>query len=631
MVGVFEAHPEPTHPLTQRTVPPNKGFEVYTESMEKAEEGLLNAVSLVPGLQECGIKRQLHGDSDSRPATLLLAVSERSGHSPNPNKHRDCMLVPHYAGPDTHSADHSPVMGRTPGVDNMFVATGFNSHGIQTGAGVGKAIAEWILHGRPQSFRADFNNCDIGRSAAPCALPGTPSWLQCRLGWFPQQLASDRAWVQGRALEGYATGYDVHYPFQEWVTGRNVKLSPFHDILSEVHLSSGSPGPLTPAPSVLSPENRAPLGLAAVLWREAQYLEVHLDGKGPRCPSHAFMTAILSQFFRAPDQPLSAYGPGWDPGAIHATGGGEALSYRHNKAPWVGQAAQEHHACRQAAALFDMSSFGKLLLSGTGAAEAVDWIFCSPISSKPNGSVVYTLMLNRYGGIASDVTVLKRSVSDFYITTAAGKTLYDKEHIRRNLPSSVHGNVQLEDLSEEFAVLAFMGPLSRHILAQLVSPEALDDHHFPFSTGQTLQLHVGGGKQVPVSALRVSFVGELGWEFHIPKSEAVQVYSALMTAAADLGHPEKGFVHYGHDITTLDTPLESGLSFCVNKRLAESGSDFLGKNALLLQKEKGVDKKMLYFTVDDPCVSLWHNEAIFMNGDPVGLITSGGLGHTVNK
>jgi len=212
-------------------------------------------------------------------------------------------------------------------------------------------------------------------------------------------------------------------------------------------------------------------------------------------------------------------------------------------------------------------------------------------------------------------------------------------HIRQHAPAEVASGFSVSDVTAESGVLGLMGPHSRSLLSSVLPDEdTLLTENFPFGTAK--ELTIAGQR---CWALRVSYVGELGWELHMPQESAVAVYEALCDADASGEHGmrlagyrtldnlrlEKGFVHWGHDITPLDTPLEAGLAWATKLKAAPD-SPFLGREALLQQKAEGVTRRLLSFTVD-PSVTLLGHECIYRDGARVGFITSGGFSHTLQQ
>ncbi len=300
--------------------------------------------------------------------------------------------------------------------------------------------------------------------------------------------------------------------------------------------------------------------------------------------------------------------------------------YSYQRPGWWDQVRREHLACREAAVLIDQSSFAKFVLKGPDADKALNYIAAGNVD-RAVGALTYTQMLNERGGIEADVTVVRVAWGEFYIVTGTGFATHDFDWISRNLT----GNCQLVDVTSGSAVLSLMGPEARRVLAR-VCPDDLSHEGFKFGTAR--RISVAG---CPVLALRVTYVGELGWELHMPTDVAVTVYEALMAGggvvnagyrAIETLRLEKGYRAWGADIGPDHTPVEAGLLWACKMN---SGVDFKGRAALEAQLSGGVKKRLAGFTVDDPSVILLGRETIYRNGERVGWLSSGGFGHTINK
>jgi sarcosine dehydrogenase len=321
---------------------------------------------------------------------------------------------------------------------------------------------------------------------------------------------------------------------------------------------------------------------------------------------------------------------GWERPNWFAIPGEVAVDrYSYNRPGWFDAVAREHHAARNAAVLIDQTSFAKFVLKGPDAAQAISWIAAGHVD-RAVGSLTYTQMLNKKGGIACDLTVVRQAHDQFYIVTGTGFATHDFNWIARNIPAGA--NAQLVDVTAASSVLSLMGPNARAILAR-VCPDDLSNAAFPFATARTISI-----AGCPVFALRVTYVGELGWELHLPTDMAVTVYTALMAAGRDLGlvnagyraietlRLEKGYRAWGSDIGPDHTPVEAGLAWAVKMK---SGLPFQGRAAIETQLAQGVRKRLATFTVADPAVILLGRETIYRNGERVGWLSSGGFGHTI--
>lgn len=319
---------------------------------------------------------------------------------------------------------------------------------------------------------------------------------------------------------------------------------------------------------------------------------------------------------------------GWERANWFARGGVKPeYEYSYGRQNWFSSSGIEHMAARQTAALFDLSSFGKIFIEGPDAEDELQRICAADMSVQP-GRTVYTQMLNSRGGIVSDVTFTRHSQTRFMMVTAAATQAQDMNWLQRNL--SAGARVSLTDVTSAFAVLALMGPKSRHILSRL-TPAELSNDGFPFGTMQ--EIECGYAKAI---AQRLTYVGELGWELFIPAEFAGQIFDLLVAEgtpegmalagyhALDSLRMEKGYRHFGHDVSPGDTPLEAGLGFAI---AFQKPANFIGRAALERQKAGGVRRRLVHFKLDSPEPILLHDEPILRNGRIVGRTTSGAYGH----
>jgi 4-methylaminobutanoate oxidase (formaldehyde-forming) len=296
---------------------------------------------------------------------------------------------------------------------------------------------------------------------------------------------------------------------------------------------------------------------------------------------------------------------------------------------WSPAIGAEHVATRERAGLFDESSFSKLEISGPGAADFLEGL-CDNRVAREVGTITYTQMLNRRGGIECDFTVTRVEEELFSIVTGTAFGNHDLGWIRRHAP--LDGSVSCTDVTARWACFALWGPRARDILAPL-TPDALD---FPYMNMR--ELTVG---YVPVRALRVTFVGELGWELYCPTEFGAGLWRALWAAgephgmiaggyrAIDSMRLEKGYRVWAADITPEETPFEAGLGFCVKR---EGG--FLGASALGLDTDDGSPQpaqRLRCLVLEDPRSVALGNEPVRVDGELLGRVTSGGYGYTVER
>ena len=449
-------------------------------------------------------------------------------------------------GPETFTPDGDFLLGESAEVRGFFAAGG--TPGIAAGGGVGKAMAEWIIEGRPS---VDLWRADIRRFGPHYA---------------------DRSYAANRAVEVYARNYTVHLPLEEFESVRPLRTSPPYDRLVAMGAVFGEKAG----------------------WERPNWFKVNEDGE-----SHGPV-------------PVGWIPTGW---------------IRHNWSPAI---AREHNATRESAGLFDFSSFSKFDVQGPGALRALQWLTDNDLD-KPPGAVTYTQMLNTRGGIECDLTITRLEPDHFFIVTGSAFGVHDLAWIRTHLPED--GSITTRDVTTELACIGLWGPRAREIL-KAVCDDDVANSAFPYMTYRTLD--VAGTK---LRALRVTYVGELGWELYMPIANGLAVWDVLWEAGQPLGlrpvgyravdslRLEKGYRYWSADVTPDYTPYEAGQGFCVKL----DRKDFQGKQALLAQREKGLTRKLCCLVLTDRTIHPLGNEPVISDGRVVSRTTSGGIGYTVGE
>ena len=306
---------------------------------------------------------------------------------------------------------------------------------------------------------------------------------------------------------------------------------------------------------------------------------------------------------------------------------GQEREYRYSwkRQNFFDNVRDEHMAVRTGVGMYDMSSFGKLRVEGRDAEAFLNYVGGGDFSV-PVGKIVYTQFLNARGGIEADVTVTRLSELAYLVVTPAATRLADETWLRRHVGDF---NVVITDVTAGEGVLAVMGPKARDLL-QAVSPNDFSNDVNPFGTAQQIEIGMGLAR-----AHRVTYVGELGWEIYAPSDMAGHVFETLWEAGQDHGltlcgmhmmdtcRIEKGFRHFGHDITAEDHVMEAGLGFAVKK----DKPDYVGREAVMAKQETGLEMRLLQFKLSDPEPLLYHAEPVIRDGEIVSYLTSGAYGH----
>ena len=305
-------------------------------------------------------------------------------------------------------------------------------------------------------------------------------------------------------------------------------------------------------------------------------------------------------------------------------------SYSYDRPGWFDQVASEHACARENVALFDLSAFAKFEIIGPDAAALCQRVASANVDVPP-GRVVYTLFLNTAGGIELDGTITALADDRFLVITPSTSHTKALAYLTR---AARDFTAQVVDATTSLATIGVMGPRSRELMAR-VSPVDWSNSEQPLYTAREVELADGFGL-----VLRLSYVGELGYEIYVPADLAVNVYEALWEAGEDLGvqaagffaldsmRLEKGYRHLGHDIGAADDPFSAGLGFAVD---LNSGGDFIGAAALRAIDRSTLQHRAVHVALEDPDVMLVHDETIFANGEPAGRLTSGGYGHTLGR
>ena len=501
MVGLFEPV---AAPWSLDRIPDDFSFGEIPSDWDRLAPFLEYAMEILPGLENVGVRKL-------------------------------------FTGPESFTPDNGFLMGEAPELANFFVAAGFNSLGILTGAGAGSIVASWIADGVPP---IDVTDVDIARMS-------------------PFQ--TNRPYLAERSVELlgrlHSTG---SWPHSHPTTARNVKRSVIHERLEKAGAHFGESSG----------------------WESASW-------------------------FAPVDANIE-------------------FKFTYARQDWFEFHAAEHRAVRSAVALFDLSSMSKFLVQGPDAEATLNLLSGNNIAV-PVGQCVYTQWMNARGGIQADVTVTRLAEDRFLVVAA--EMFHRRVEAILHRGSAVDARVQVTDVTSGYTLLSVQGPGSRDLLSEVTLAD-LDNAAFPYYTAQQIDLHHGLGL-----ALRMSFVGELGWELYVPTEFALNVYDRIIEVGSEFGllhagmetlestRTEAGRLDYGLDMENSDSPLEAGLGFAVD---FDKPGGFVGREVLLAQREERPYKsRLVQFLLEDPEPLLYGEEPILRDGDPVGYLRSGAYGHTL--
>jgi glycine cleavage system aminomethyltransferase T/glycine/D-amino acid oxidase-like deaminating enzyme len=458
---------------------------------------------------------------------------------------RDVGVRQFFCGPESFTSDNGMLLGETPEVDGLFVATGMNSLGILLSGGIGAIMAEWLATDRIPEV--DLSGLHIDRT-------------------HPYE--ATRPFRRERTVELLGTLFgDASWPNWSPRTARGVRRSVIHDrlVAAGAHFTVASG------------------------WE-------------------------FPEWFAPPDEYPEP------PSVVHGWGRDASFPLQ----------AAEHRAVREAVGTIDMSLMGKFEVAGPDAERVLNRICCNDVAVEP-GRLVYTPWVNEGGGFVSDLTVTRLAWDRYLVVATDTAQRRVPAWIRRHTEEG--DRVGVVDATSATTLFTVQGPRSRELLAGLSSAD-FSNEGFPYLTAKPVDIGYA-----PVLAMRVTYVGELGYELHVPTEFALTVYETLMEAGTAVGHRlfglgamsslriEKAYRDMGIDIDNSDTPLDAGLGFTI---AWDKPGGFVGRDALLRAREiRPPRRRFVQFLLTDPEPLLWGEEPVFLDGRRVGHIRAGAYGHTL--
>lgn len=477
-------------------------------------------------------------------------------------------------GTETFTPDLKPLMGEDPRLLGFFHMCGFNASGVVMSGGCGEQLAKWIIEGRPEFHMYSY---DIRR-------------------FTPEQL-ENKTWARERSHESYVNNYKIVYPHEDPLAGRNLKQDPFYEELL----------------------------VAGAVYEQAQGYErpgwFNPNGYSPVPPY---------DWYGAYGHPRNL-----DKRYLNLLKGDKTFGFsKHHLA--IGS---ECLACREQVVMMDFSYFCKMYMVGPDTQKAADWLFTQN-TNVPIDQIVYTCLLNERGGIEADLMAVPITPGTgtmanpifkgrgLYIVAGGASASQTKAHIMSVIKKEGF-QVDIADFSSKVGLLAIQGPASRELLQNLVDCDLRDDM-FPYKTSRIIKL-----AGIEVRAMRTSFVGELGWEIHVPEHACIPVYLALWEVGRNYGlrHAgyralyslcsEKGYRLWNSDVRVDDNPVEAGLDYT-----CRSDGNYLGKPAIEAALKEGIKKRHVFITIED-AIPMYGMETIWRNGEIVGYLRRGEYGFSL--
>jgi len=490
-------------PMWQDGIPDDFANQLWNDDFERLEPYIEDAIRRVPALGRAGIKRGVNG-------------------------------------PIPYSPDGNPYIGPEPGLRNFFHCNTF-SFGITQAGGAGKALAEWVVHGRTE-------------------------WDLWALDRRRYTEYATSAYTVAKAIEVYQNEYASSFPYEERSAGRPLRCSPLYHTLQAKGARFGARGG----------------------WERAVYFD--LSGQ------------LATR---------------------------EQLSFRRESI-WHGVVAEEVRAVRERVGIMDLPGFTKFELQGPGAAAHLDQLICSRLPSVGRVSLAYALTPN--GTILSEFTITRLAADHFYIISAAIAATHDMDLLRSGLPAD--STITVRDRSAEFGSLILAGPQARAVLSQVTQAD-LSNAGFPWLSARAIKTVTG-----TMLAMRVNYVGELGWELHASLDQMPDLYAAIWRAGAQFDIRDFGL--YAMDSLRIDkcyrgwksdlengyTPLEASLDRFVDARKMA----FVGRDAIQAELQRGPAQRFVPLVFDDDGdAEAPYCAQVFQGDENVGLTTSGVWSHTLRK
>ena len=579
-------------------VPPEFGMELLPPDLERVEPIVAMAMERVPALAQAGIRTIVHG-------------------------------------PITFTPDANPLVGPAFGIENAWLLTG-SSMGVMEGGGAGRFLADWMVDGAPPMDALALD---------PRRFDG---------------YAGDRDYRVAKAVECFGLQFGMHYPFEERPAGRPRRVTPIYEAQAAQGAVFGcaygwerpnwfahgveswneswsesrpgsQPEPRNEPRTELQPEPRSELRVGPPPKPRDESRSESRPGSQPKPrnePRTESQPELRSELRAGPQlESRLESRPAWPEPRPEPRHEPHDAPLTFLRPAWRETVAAECRAVRDRAGLVDLSALSKFEVTGADATGFIEQLGANR-PPRAIGRIGLTHVLTEAGGIASEFTVTRLAADRYYLTSAAAAERRDEDVLRRH--SAAFADARVVNRTEQLGVLGLMGPEARTVLGAVTDGD-LDDGAFPWLTAKTVR--VGG---VEARALRLSYVGECGWELHVAMTDLPTLHNALCAAGEAPGlrrfgayamnsmRLEKGYRAWGADLTTERTPTEAGLGHLVRSE----GRDFIGRDALLDRAGRADAWRMALLSLEpDIDADPFHTHTVWKDGQPVGIVTSGAPGH----
>jgi len=486
------------------------------------------------------------------------------GHSKRMPIISDTGITSTVCGPESFTPDHKPLVGEIE--KNKWICSGFNSAGIMLSGGIGEQLSNWILNSYPEF---DFFSMDIHR--------------------FNKISNQNKEWIKNRSHEAYTKNYSIVFPKDQPLSGRGLIKSPIHELIKDRCFFYERHGYEIPG-YFLHNDSLSSVGETKNIELSSKSDINNDDIKYSEFGNDKFRFLVNKL-----DLPNYNYNNTDNEENLKNTKYYNQLltKYTFDYPDFYKYVKMEIENCKKNVNIFDQSSFGKLILSGKDSKKLLQKL-CTNDINIPINKTIYTALCNENGGTVADLTISRIDKEKYYIVTGGRSLTHNKAWIKKNIRTL---DVKLIDITQDYGVLSIQGPKSGKLLEKLTELQNLENT-FKFSTNKIMFIN-----DYDIRAIRLTFVGQLGWELHIKNEYMRKVYEMIKNYGKEFNIMDSGYecinhmssiekyLHWHEDISEADTPIEAGIGFICKTNKED---DFIGKENLIKQKKNGIKKKLIF-------------------------------------